>query len=375
MTATRTEWNHDAAEFALRVIAPGSLDLVEWYFGEAMPIISGCLRGLFVAAPGHDLICSDYSSIEAVVLAELAGEQWRQEVFRTHGKIYETSAAKIIGATLDEFMRHAGYSDAQLATPAWWTLKPANPGKHHPKRKMGKVAELASGYGGWVGSWKAFGADEFLTDDEIRQAVIAWREASPAVVELWGGQERNWRPEFFGIEGAAVSAILQPGVEFSYQAPNSTDRASFVMRGDALYSQLPSGKYLTYHRPRLRPSDRRPGTWAISYEGWNTNPKNGPVGWIRMDTYGPRLVENRVQAVSREIFKIASIAAERAGYHASAPGGYPIVLHTYDEITAEVPGGTGSVEEFERIMSTMPPWAATWPVKAKGGWRGKRYRK
>ena len=105
----------------------------------------------------------------------------------------------------------------------------------------------------------------------------------------------------------------------------------------------------------------------MSYEGQNTNPKNGPVGWIRMDTWGGRLVENCVQATARDILRRATINLEAAGY--------PIVLHVYDEIVAEVPEGLGSVEQFEQIMGTMPEFAAGWPVRAKGGWRGRRYRK
>jgi DNA polymerase len=107
--------------------------------------------------------------------------------------------------------------------------------------------------------------------------------------------------------------------------------------------------------------------FAISYEGWNTNPKNGPIGWIRIDTYGGRLTENIVQATARDI--------QWYGMRNLTAAGYPIVLHVYDEDVAEVPEGFGSVEEFERIMSTMPPWAADWPIRANGGWRGKRYRK
>ena len=140
------------------------------------------------------------------------------------------------------------------------------------------------------------------------------------------------------------------------------------MEGDAVYIRLLSGRYLTYHRPRLQlESKYGRDQFSISYEGWNTNPKNGPIGWIRIDTYGGRLTENLVQATARDI--------QWYGMRNLAAAGYPIVLHVYDEDIAEVPEGFGSIEEFERIMSTMPPWAADWPIKANGGWRGKRYRK
>ena len=213
-----------------------------------------------------------------------------------------------------------------------------------------------------------------MSDEEIKQNILAWRAASPAIVELWGGQERNWPPERFGCDGAAVNAVQYPGTWFHVMRLDRTySGVSFVGHdtdsngAGILYCRLPSGRMLTYHRPRLAPSERRAGTLSLSYEGQNTNPTNGPVGWIRMDTYGPRLVENIVQATARDILRRATIALEAAGY--------PIVLHVYDEIVAEVPEGVGSIEDFERIMSTMPEFAADWPVRAKGGWRGKRYRK
>ena len=108
-------------------------------------------------------------------------------------------------------------------------------------------------------------------------------------------------------------------------------------------------------------------TLRLTYMGWNSNYLNGPVGWMKLDTYGPKMAENIIQAVARDILAHAMLQLDAAGY--------PIVLHVHDEIVAEVPKDRGSVEEFERIMSTMPEWAATWPVKAAGGWRGLRYRK
>lgn len=339
------KWNFHAVEDAIKTINTGSLECVEYFWGNAIDIVSACIRGLITAAPGYDLISSDYKAIEAVVLAALAGEKWRLEIFRTHGKIYEMSASRITGVPFEEFERH------QLET-----------GEDHPLRKtVGKVAELASGYQGGLNSWKQFGANEFFSDDEILKAVRAWRNASPKIVEMWGGQFRNYRPEFYGIEGAALQAVMFPGQEYSYRG------ITYVMRANILYCRLLSGRYLTYHSPRVSPNPNRPGQ-QLSFEGWNTNPKNGPPRkWIRMTTYGGRLVENIVQATARDILAHAIVNLERAGY--------PIVLHVHDEIVAEVPEGRGSVEEFEKIMATMPAWAADWPIKAPGGWRGKRYRK
>ena len=167
--------------------------------------------------------------------------------------------------------------------------------------------------------------------------------------------------QFFGLEGAAIQAVLNPGMPF-----NHNGIVYFVNR-DVLYCQLLSGRSLVYHKPRLCPSERRAGTRELSFEGWNSNPKYGAVGWIRMQTYGGKLTENVVQATARDILAHAIINLEAAGY--------PVVLHVHDEIVVEVPEGYGSVEEVERIMSTMPMWAKNWPVVARGGWRAKRYSK
>lgn len=343
------EWSWRAAEDALLVVATRDLYTVEHYFGDAMATVSGCLRGLFVAAPGHDLICSDYSAIEAVVLAMVAGVAWRIEVFRTHGKIYEASAATMARLPIDEVIEYKKLH-----------------GSHHPLRAKGKVFELSCGYGGWVGAMIAFGADKYMTEQEMKDGILAWRAASPEIPEFWGGQwrrvGRGWRKELYGLEGAFVSATLSPGAQFDCRG------FKFLVRDDVLYLTLLSGRHMAYHRPRLSPEDKYGReSLAISYEGWNTNPKMGAPGWIRINTYGGRLCENIVQATARDIQWHGMVNLQRAGY--------PIVLHVYDEDIAEAPEGFGSIEEFEGIMSTMPAWAAGWPIRAAGGWRGKRYRK
>jgi DNA polymerase len=149
--STVSEWETPAVEQALDIIKTENLTFVEFIWGDAVAVVSGCLRGLFIAAPGHDLLCSDYKAIEAVVLAALAGEEWRLDVFRTHGLIYEMSASKITGIPFTDFIEHYEKNNKQ----------------HHPMRKkVGKVAELASGYQGWVGAWRQFGADAFFTEEE-----------------------------------------------------------------------------------------------------------------------------------------------------------------------------------------------------------------
>lgn len=348
-----TDWCVEPVEDALRAISKRDLAHVEALWGDATGIVAGCLRGLFSAPPGYDLICSDYAAIEAVVLAFMAGEEWRMEVFRTHGKIYEAGASQITGIPFDDMMRHKQET-----------------GQHHPTRKkIGKVSELASGYQGWIGAWKNFGAGDFMDDDEIKKAILSWRAASPSIVEFWGGQWRkdpdrwNFTPELYGVEGAAISAVMYPGVAFQFR------QVTYQVKNNVLYCKLPSGRLLNYHRPKLlqdtNPLDQE--VLTLSYEGWNSDYKKGPVGWTSLYTYGGKLTENIIQAVARDILAHAMLSLDKSGYE--------IVLHVHDEIVAQVLEGLGSIEQFEKVMATMPEWCKDWPIRAAGGWRGKRYRK
>lgn len=330
--AVEEEWSIGAVEDALEVIKYRRLDLVEKVFGDAIAAVSGCLRGMFIPAAGKDFLCSDYSAIEAVVLAALAGEDWRMEVFRTHGKIYEMSAAKITGIPFEDFAKHKKET-----------------GQHHPMRKkVGKVAELASGYQGGLGAWKNFGADAFMSDDEIRTNIKKWRAESPMIVKFW-----------YGLEDAAVSAVQNPGHCFEFRG------LTFGVKDDVLYCRLLSGRKLAYHSPRLHPDVTPWGkeVMKLTYMGMDSVTKQ----WVRIDTYGGKLCENVVQATARDILAEALLNADAAGYDP--------VMHIHDEMVTEVPEGFGSIEELERIMATLPGWCKDWPIKAAGGWRGKRYRK
>lgn len=378
-TLKAADWGPDAMEDVLLVIKTGSLATVEYLYDDAMLCVSGCLRGLFTAAPGCDLIASDFSAIESVVTACLAGEDWRVDVFRTHGKNYEMATAQITGIPFAEIMAHAGYTDT--TGPEWWKHR-ATKGPHHPMRQtIGKVSELASGFGGGVGAWLRFMQKNdppmSMPEDEIKAAIKKWRAASPAIVEFWGGQERgDWGfkyTEYYGLEGMAICAVMTPNQDFPVRRKDGTHTGiTFRCDGAVLYCILPSGRALHYHRPQLEPNTRGwGGDWQLSYEGYNSNPEQGAIGWVRLYIYGGKFCENVVQAVARDIQRHAMIQAERQAYY--------IVLHVYDEIVAEVPQGWGSVEGLESIMGSMPPWAvykgAPWPIKAAGGWRGKRYRK
>jgi DNA polymerase len=348
------DWNAAAIDDALDAIATRSLEYVEMTWGDAMATVSACLRGLYATDDDHDHLGSDYSAIEAVVNAELSGEQWRREVFRTHGKIYEASASQMFKVPLEDMLAYPKLHD----------------GNKHPLRHKGKVAELAFGYLGWIGAAKQFGMPG--TDEEIKADILAWRAASPAIVHLGGGQFQGWGrdkvPCLYGLEGMAVASIQQPGKLFRVMRLNGTHSGlSFITHERVLYMILPDQTKIAYHNPRLQQPTESWRGLSIAFDGYNTNPKSGPYGWITMYTYAGKLLENACQAVANRILRFGQVNLTRAGY--------PIVLHVYDENVAEIPKGFGSIDEFERIMSIMPPWAADWPIKCAGGWRGKRYRK
>ncbi|BAV81076.1 DNA polymerase [Vibrio phage CKB-S1] len=344
------DWTVDAVRCALADIARRDLDYLIDVWGDPVKLLSGCLRGLFIAAPGKKFICCDFSAVEAVGLAALSRCQWRLDVFNGHGKIYEMSASKISGVPFEEFMEY----------------KKVN-GFDHPLRKsLGKVAELASGYGGWVGAWNAFGAEEhFDSEEELKQAILGWRNASPEIVELWGGQRRKvngrWVNELFGLEGAAIAAIQNPGRCYAVHD------ITYGVKDDVLFCRLPSGRFIQYHEPRLAEVEKWGRTsLAITFTGYNSNSQKGQTGWVRMETYGGRLAENVTQAVCADIQAEAMKACEN--------NGYPIVMHTHDELIAEVDENFGSVDEMAALMTQPQPWRSWWPLRA-AGWEDDRYQK
>lgn len=349
------DWSFAAVDSALQVLGSRSVDAVEYFFGDALLTVSGCVRSLLVAADGHDLICSDYSAIEAVVLAGLAGEQWRLDAMARKDDIYLRGASAITGTPYEEYVAYA-----------------REKGHKHPDRAaIGKVSELALGYLGGLGAWRNFDKSDRFTDKDVKAIVQKWREASPNIVEFGGGQLRGkpWAPdryELYGLEGSAIAAILNPGEEFAVSL------VTWQVIDDVLYCKLPSGRRMAYHQPRLKwaPPDKFPD-WApvhhISYMTWNSNPKMGPLGWVRMKTFAGRLAENVTSACARDVMANAVINLEAAGY--------PVVLRIHDELAAEVPESFGSVEEFESIMGALPDWAKAWPIRCGGSWRAKRFHK
>lgn len=349
-----SEWKPAAAEDALVCISHRSLDVLETVFGDALLTVAGVLRGLFIASDGHELVSSDYTAIEGVVIACLAGEQWRIDAFTNDEPMYLLSAERMFGTPVAEMVEFARTN-----------------GVHHPLRQKGKGGELGLGFGGWINALRQFGVDG--TDDELKDTVLAWRGASPALVQFWGGQKggaghRRFDDNMHGLEGMAVLAVQNPNQTFEVARLNGTlSGVAYRVHNDVLYCRVPSGGLITYHRPRLRQSDE---TWrglSLSFEGWNSNPKMGPPGWTTMNTYSGKLAENVTQRVARDKQMAAISRCER--------GGFPVVMHTYDEIVAEVPIGTGSVVDLESVMTTPDPWNEGWPLKAAGGWVGRRNRK
>ncbi len=354
-------------EAALAAIRSGSLEYVELTHGDALETVADCLRSMIIAAPGHRLIMSDFSAIQAVVTSAIAGEKWRLDVFHGHGKIYEEMAAQLTGKTLQFYLD--------------W--RAAHEGAHHPDRQTyGKIPVLASDFGAWIGGWKRFGAEAFGDDAAIKQMILKTRAKIPAIVELWGGQTRDKfnrapdgsrgmeRPELYGLEGAAIAAVQNPGTCYGYRS------VRYLMSGDTLYCQPPGdGAPLQYHAPRLSRAKREwasPWELDLTYEGWNTSVTKAAPGWQRMSLYGGVLTQNVVAKTAREYQADAIMAVEDAGY--------PVVAHTHDEIVTEVHDGVGSLPEYLEIVNRGKSWAVDdwgrpWPVKVPGAEEALRYGK
>jgi DNA polymerase len=346
------EWTPEAMFDAIDVVSAGSLDWLEAFFGEAMLTLAGCLRGFFIAKPGCTLVSSDFTAIEGVVVACLAGETWRVQAYAEGAPMYLLSAERMFGVSVEEMLLYAKKN-----------------GHHHHLRQKGKGGELGLGFGGWVNALRQFGVDG--TDDELKDTILKWRAASPAVVHFWGGQfirdgYGSKRPHMHGLEGMAIMAVRNPGTEYPVDRLDGTPTGvSFRVHANVLYMRLPSGRTIDYHRPQVRPHSDSWRGLELTFEGWNSNAKKGAMGWMRMQLYGGLIAENAVQATARDIQMNAIENCERDGY--------PVVMHTYDEIVAEVE--QGSVEQLEALMTTLPDWAQGWPIKAAGGWIGTRYRK
>lgn len=367
----------EQVERALAIIRCRCLELVELEYGEnspwhleqnepmdALEVVASCLRSMITAAPGYRFISADFSAIQAVATSCMANEQWRIDVFRTHGKIYEAMASMLTGKPFQFYIDYK-----------------AREKKHHPDRQdYGKIPVLSADFGAWIEGWKKFGAGKLGDDRRIKELILLTRSRIPNVVfNLWGGQTINKfkydeRQLLHGLEGAAISAILEPGTCFNSR-PDSRLGVLFQMHEDTLYCRPPSGGFIRYHAPRLCKSSRdyaSPWEYEISYEGNNTNQNKGKIGWIRMSVYGGVFTQNVISNMCREIQADALKRLEDRGY--------PVVMHTHDENVTEKRIGEGSIEEYMQIVRELPTWAICddglpWPVKVPDAWEAGFYGK
>ena len=293
-------------ELARDLVKGGDEETLEMLFSSTPVILSQLIRTAFIASPGRKLVISDFSAIEARVIAWLAGEQWRLDVFNTHGKIYEASASKMFGVPIDKV-------DKAL-------------------RAKGKIAELALGYGGALGALKQMGGDKMgLSDEDMKGIVTMWRSENPAIVQLWED-----------LEEAGIRAIQEK------RKTSTHGLKLFTWRG-GLYIKLHSGRVLSY--PKVAIGKSRFGTDSITYMG-----QRATGGYGEVETYGGKLTENVVQAIARDCLAVAMMRMEAAGHR--------IVMHVHDEVIID--GSAGDLEEVNEIMSQPIDWAPGLPLKGAG---------
>ncbi len=297
-------------ELARDLVKQGRFEDIELLYDSTPNVLSELIRTAFIPKQGCRFVVADFSAIEARVLAWLSGEQWRLDVFTSHGKIYEASASSMFHVPMEEITKGS-------------TL-----------RQKGKLAELGLGFGGAAGALISMGAlDMGLTEEELPPLVAAWRKANPHITQFW-----------WDVDAAAVKAVTE-------KQKTKVGRIIFEYKSGILFITLPSGRKLSYVKPRM--AVNRFGRDGLTYEGISENKK-----WSRIETYGPKLVENIVQGTARDLLAEAMLRVEKKGY--------PIVMHCHDEIIAEVPEGTGSVDEMCEIMAVQPEWAEGLPLRADG---------
>ena len=324
----------DPLPLARELIKNKSLDGLRAVYGSVYDTLSQLIRTAFVSSncdskEGNVLIDADFSAIEARVISWLADEKWRLNVFRTHGKIYEASAAQMFGVPIDR-------------------IKKGNP--EYALRAKGKVAELALGYQGGAGALIAMGAlDMGLHEDELPDIVSRWRDSNSRIQQLW-----------WDFNSAAIEVIKGGGMRKVQCCTFALERnraGTYFMT-----VQLPSGRKLYYVSPRI--GTNRFGGESIIYKG--INDKNQ---FADLETYGGKLVENCVQAIARDCLAVAIDRLEAAGY--------PIVFHIHDEVVIDIKPYTFAedmLEDVVRIMSTPIPWAQGLPLAADG-WVGTFFKK
>ena len=315
-------------ELARQLVKERKTDALRHIYGSIPDTLSQLIRTAFIAPPGHTLIDADFSAIEARVISWLAGEAWRLEVFRTHGKIYEASASQMFGVPIEK-------------------IKKGNP--EYALRQKGKVAELALGYQGSSSALIAMGAlDMGIPEEDLQDIVSRWREANKRIRDLWYKVDSAavWVTAHggsAGVNGILISKEFNPAQNTEY-----------------LTVSLPSGRKLYYVQPQI--SENRWGNPSISYMGMDQTTKK----WKRVETYGGKLVENAVQAIARDCLALSIERLKEAGYN--------VVFHIHDEVVIECEEEKASLDEAVKIMSEPIPWAPDLPLGADG-WVGKFFKK
>lgn len=292
------------------IVKDGDFEMLDMTFGNVPNVLSELIRTVLIPKSKYRFIVADFSAIEARVLSWLAGEQWRLDTFRNGGDIYCASASRMFRVPVEKH------------------------GVNGHLRQKGKISELACGYGGSVGALKNMGAVEMgVPEDELQGLINDWRNANPHIVKLWTE-----------VGNAAMKAIKEKTIV-------TLGKLVFMYERGILFIRLPSGRRLSYIKPRI--GTNRFGGDSITYMGVGASKK-----WERLETFGGKLVENIVQAIARDLLASAMINVANAGYN--------IVFHVHDEIIAEVPDGQGSVDEMCKLMSINPDWADGIPLSADG---------
>lgn len=315
-------------ELARNLVKLRKLDNLRLIYGSVPDTLSQLIRTAFVASDGNVLIDADFSAIEARVISWLAGEQWRLDVFKTHGKIYEASASQMFGVPIER-------------------IKKGNP--EYALRQKGKVAELALGYQGGACALINMGAlDMGIPEDDLPDIVQRWRDTNKRICDLW-----------YKMNSAAVEAI-STGYSVGVGRLLVSCEYDAVHEVEYLTVLLPSGRKLYYNSPQI--GENKWGGPSISYMGMDQTTKK----WKRIETYGGKLVENCVQAVARDCLAqaIENLEAE----------GLPVVFHIHDEVVIDCRADTATLDDVVDIMSRPIPWAPGLPLNADG-WVGGFFKK
>ena len=324
---------------ARQLVKDRNIDGLRMMYGSINDTLSQLIRTAFVATPGNVLIDADFSAIEARVISWLAGQEWRLEVFRTHGKIYEASASQMFHVPIEK-------------------IKKGNP--EYALRQRGKVAELALGYQGGVSAMRRMDVGhnlDDLSDDEVKGIVDRWRETNSMIRDLWNI-----------VDSAAITVITNGGAQ-TIRSETTDAIITLACELDVITGTrymtilLPSGRKLYYPSPEI--GVNRWGNPSVSYMGQNQTTKR----WERVETYGGKLVENIVQAIARDCLAIAIENLEAQGLH--------VVFHIHDEVVIDTPAWADEdtmLETVTKIMTKPIPWAQALPLNADG-WVDKFFKK